>query len=268
MKLDIRGKAIVTIVIVILLSLSANTYFNYLQFKRFYRNTALASNIPEQSVRVVLNSVINDSLWVLLFCFIITAGILIYFILSSVINPIKQFIRAAGKVAGQEGEMCQIMEVKTGDEIGSLAEVFNGLIRNMYNMVKQLRETADAVSGSAQGLSASTEEMNASTEEISSTLQQISKGVTTQARRVEETSRAMEEMMTLVKQVATSAQTAAATSAEAAQRAAKMAVDIHGGYGCMEEYVVTRYLRDSYVLGPSAGTSDIMKVIISRWVLS
>lgn len=55
---------------------------------------------------------------------------------------------------------------------------------------------------------------------------------------------------------------------EAAQRAAKMAVDIHGGYGCMEEFAVTRYLRDSYVLGPSAGTSDIMKVIISRWALS
>jgi alkylation response protein AidB-like acyl-CoA dehydrogenase len=55
---------------------------------------------------------------------------------------------------------------------------------------------------------------------------------------------------------------------EAAQRAAKIAADIHGGYGCMEEYVVTRYLRDSFVLGPSAGTSDIMKVIVSRWVLS
>jgi alkylation response protein AidB-like acyl-CoA dehydrogenase len=55
---------------------------------------------------------------------------------------------------------------------------------------------------------------------------------------------------------------------EAAQRAAKMAADIHGGYGCMEEYDVTRYLRDSFVLGPSAGTSDIMKVIVSRWVLS
>jgi alkylation response protein AidB-like acyl-CoA dehydrogenase len=55
---------------------------------------------------------------------------------------------------------------------------------------------------------------------------------------------------------------------EAAQRAAKMAVDIHGGYGCMDEFVVTRYLRDSYVLGPSAGTSDIMKVIVARWALS
>jgi len=55
---------------------------------------------------------------------------------------------------------------------------------------------------------------------------------------------------------------------EAAQKAAKMAVDIHGGYGCMEEYVVSRYIRDAAVIGPSAGTSDIMKVIIARWVLS
>jgi alkylation response protein AidB-like acyl-CoA dehydrogenase len=55
---------------------------------------------------------------------------------------------------------------------------------------------------------------------------------------------------------------------EVAQKAAKMAVDIHGGYGCMEEYAVTRYLRDSFILGPSAGTSDIMKVIIARWVLA
>ena len=55
---------------------------------------------------------------------------------------------------------------------------------------------------------------------------------------------------------------------EACQRAAKMGVDIHGGYGCMEEYAVSRYLRDSYVVGPSAGTSDIMKVIVSRSILA
>jgi alkylation response protein AidB-like acyl-CoA dehydrogenase len=55
---------------------------------------------------------------------------------------------------------------------------------------------------------------------------------------------------------------------EAAIKAAKVAVDIHGGYGCMEEYAVTRYYRDAAVLGPSAGTSAIMKVIIARWALS
>lgn len=55
---------------------------------------------------------------------------------------------------------------------------------------------------------------------------------------------------------------------EASQKAAKMAVDIHGGYGCMEEYAVSRYIRDAAVVGPSAGTSDIMKVIVARWALS
>ena len=56
-------------------------------------------------------------------------------------------------------------------------------------------------------------------------------------------------------------------STEAAQKAAKIAVDVHGGYGCMEEFDVTRYYRDAAVLGPSAGTSDIMKVIVARWIL-
>jgi alkylation response protein AidB-like acyl-CoA dehydrogenase len=55
---------------------------------------------------------------------------------------------------------------------------------------------------------------------------------------------------------------------EACQKAAKMAIDIHGGYGCMEEYAVSRYIRDAFVVGPSAGTSDIMKVIVARWALS
>ena len=57
-------------------------------------------------------------------------------------------------------------------------------------------------------------------------------------------------------------------TAEAAMKAAKIAVDIHAGYGCMEEYAVSRFYRDAAVLGPSAGTSDIMKVIIARWTLS
>jgi alkylation response protein AidB-like acyl-CoA dehydrogenase len=55
---------------------------------------------------------------------------------------------------------------------------------------------------------------------------------------------------------------------EAAKRAANIASDIHGGYGCLNEYNITRYLRDAWVLGPCAGTSDIMKVIVAGWTLA
>lgn len=56
-------------------------------------------------------------------------------------------------------------------------------------------------------------------------------------------------------------------SVEAAIRAAKNAVDIHGGYGCLRDYPVQRYYRDAALLGPSGGTSDIMKVIMARAAL-
>lgn len=55
---------------------------------------------------------------------------------------------------------------------------------------------------------------------------------------------------------------------EAAVRCAKKAIDIHGGYGILEEYPVQRYLRDAQVCISSAGTSQIMRLVMARRALS
>jgi acyl-CoA dehydrogenase len=41
-------------------------------------------------------------------------------------------------------------------------------------------------------------------------------------------------------------------------------VQLHGGYGYMEEYPIARLFRDVRVQTIFAGTSEIMKLIISR----
>jgi len=51
---------------------------------------------------------------------------------------------------------------------------------------------------------------------------------------------------------------------EMVNRVAYQAVQIHGGYGYMEEYRICRIFRDVRALSIFAGTSEIMKVIISR----
>jgi acyl-CoA dehydrogenase len=51
---------------------------------------------------------------------------------------------------------------------------------------------------------------------------------------------------------------------EMVNRVAYQAVQIHGGYGYMEEYRICRIFRDVRSLSIFAGTSEIMKVIISR----
>src|SRR5687768_11300682 len=53
-------------------------------------------------------------------------------------------------------------------------------------------------------------------------------------------------------------------ASEMAVDVAREAVQIHGGYGFMEEYHVARHFRDSKVLEIGEGTSEVMRMLIAR----
>jgi len=53
-------------------------------------------------------------------------------------------------------------------------------------------------------------------------------------------------------------------ASEMVERAASDAVQIHGGYGYMAEYPVSRYYKAAKVLQIVEGTSEIMRIILSR----
>lgn len=53
-------------------------------------------------------------------------------------------------------------------------------------------------------------------------------------------------------------------ASEAAVRSANAAVQVHGGYGYVDEYPVGKYLRDARVATLYEGTSQIQKLIIGR----
>ncbi|HXJ66106.1 MAG TPA: acyl-CoA dehydrogenase family protein [Actinomycetota bacterium] len=53
-------------------------------------------------------------------------------------------------------------------------------------------------------------------------------------------------------------------ASEIAVTAARDAVQIHGGYGFMEEYPVARFYRDSKVLEIGEGTSEVQRILIAR----
>jgi butyryl-CoA dehydrogenase len=56
-------------------------------------------------------------------------------------------------------------------------------------------------------------------------------------------------------------------ASETAMRAATKAVQIHGGYGCMKDYVVERCFRDAKVIEIYEGTSEIQRMIIAGSVI-
>jgi alkylation response protein AidB-like acyl-CoA dehydrogenase len=54
--------------------------------------------------------------------------------------------------------------------------------------------------------------------------------------------------------------------AEVARRCVNHAVQLHGGYGLMKEYDVERFYRDQKILEIGEGTSEICRLVISRYI--
>src|SRR5438067_6615749 len=57
-------------------------------------------------------------------------------------------------------------------------------------------------------------------------------------------------------------------ASEASKRAADNAVQIHGGYGFMEDYPVARYWRDVKVNEIGEGTSEVQRILIARLLVA
>jgi short-chain 2-methylacyl-CoA dehydrogenase len=62
----------------------------------------------------------------------------------------------------------------------------------------------------------------------------------------------------------TEASVAKLYASEVAVTCAREAVQVHGGYGFIEEFPVARYYRDSKVLEIGEGTSEIQRILIAR----
>ena len=55
-------------------------------------------------------------------------------------------------------------------------------------------------------------------------------------------------------------------ASETSKRAADQAVQIHGGYGFMEDYPVARYYRDVKINEIGEGTSEVQRILIARLI--
>ncbi len=56
-------------------------------------------------------------------------------------------------------------------------------------------------------------------------------------------------------------------ASEAARRATNEAIQIHGGYGYLQDYPVERYMRDAKLTEIGEGTSEIQRLVIARHAL-
>ena len=67
-----------------------------------------------------------------------------------------------------------------------------------------------------------------------------------------------------VKEFKQAAAVAKLYATESAVTATRIATQVFGGYGFMEEYAVARFYRDAKVLEIGEGTSEVQRMLIAR----
>ncbi len=90
--------------------------------------------------------------------------VLSLFITRSITKRLKLLVELSGKVAN--GDLSQLLEVHSQDELGQLGHSFNNMINKLRTVIKEVVDSSEQVAASSEELTASSQQVSKATEHI------------------------------------------------------------------------------------------------------
>lgn len=117
-----------------------------------------------------------------------------YFISLRITKPINTLDQLFEELGSAGGDLTKKIEIKTGDEIESLANSVSKFIENIRAIVVQVKDTGENVASSADTLNISINESQTALEEVNTAIENIASGATDQAKDVSDISYGIQEI--------------------------------------------------------------------------
>ncbi len=150
---------------------------------------------------VLTDRVITAGTMVVVFLSLIAA----YLVAGAMTKPLANAVNFAAAVT--QGDLTGQLEVKTRDEVGTLGEALNLMVRSLRGQTRRILEGVNVLASAAA--------------ETSATISQVASGTNQTSTAVSETSTTVEE----VKQAATTSKERAMSVAQSSQRAVEISVE-------------------------------------------
>lgn len=149
---------------------------------------------------------------------VILSSIVIYFVMKRIVRPIKVIAQTAQQIA--EGDLrAEPLQIKTKDEVGTLANSFNIMLGNLQNMVKQVSNTAQRVAASAEEFLATSQHSSEVSKQVAAAIEEVAAGTEEQSRNTKYSSEMIDEISKVILNVSRNAQQAAVSAVLATEKA-------------------------------------------------
>jgi methyl-accepting chemotaxis protein len=175
-------------------------------------------SIPEKELYAPINKLlISIIILILIACALVTLAVIIFS--GYITKNVKEVNELSHAIA--EGDLTQIIKVKSENELGSMGSNLNKMTNNLRELVEKITGSLEQVVATSEELTASSEQTQQSAEQVSIAIQQVAFGSVEQVAITNDTTRIAEEIFTGMEQISNNIQTVTNTSLEAFKRAEK-----------------------------------------------
>ncbi|MCX7709085.1 MAG: methyl-accepting chemotaxis protein [Clostridia bacterium] len=143
----------------------------------------IVSTVPFSYLNREADDIRKATIIIILACCII-AIVVSYAISKSISTPLGKLVKAMKDTSS--GDLTVTIQDNSKDEIGYVAERFNGMIGNMRNLITKVQNASSSVLSCAEEIAATSEKTYKASEEVANTIQEVAKGASSQAEEVSE----------------------------------------------------------------------------------
>ena len=176
----------------------------------------IAGVMPIKEIKEATNPIFYKTLTIIVTSLLL-GGIVIFFILKSIINPLRQLVISAQRIS--HGDLTEKINIRSKDELGQLGGSFNTMAESLRNIISQINTSAGHVAASSEELTASVEQASVATEQITKEMEEISNSAEVQNNEVASGANLIGEVTRNIQCVADNASEVSASSLYTKQKA-------------------------------------------------
>jgi len=125
---------------------------------------------------------------------IVAVAVIVYFILNLTMRPVVNVTETLKDIAQGEGDLTRSIPEKGNDEITHLSRYFNQTITKIRNLVSNIKQEAQLLSGIGADLASNMNQTAAAVNQITANIQSIKSRVLNQSASVSQTNATMEQV--------------------------------------------------------------------------